>query len=108
MPVLARHGIVPCVLEDFSLDEQIQLLHRAELVVAPHGAGLSNLMFCRRGTRVIEIFERSVQCLCFWSISDIMQLRYRYLIGETVVSDHWDPDIWIDPRVLDHTLRELG
>lgn len=107
-PVLAAHGVAACTLEDLSLAEQIQLLNQAELVVAPHGAGLSNLMFCRPGTRVIEIFEPSVQRLCYWSISDIMRLRYSYLMGERVVSNSWDPDIWIDPRVLDQALRDSG
>ena len=107
-PVLAAHGVVVQVLEDLSFAEQVQLMNQAELIVAPHGAGLANLIFCRPGTQVIEIFEPSSLRLCFWSLSDIMGLRYRYLVGRTVRSDRWEPDIWIDPRALDGALREGG
>eukprot|EP01068_Selenidium_serpulae_P019108 Selendium_serpulae@DN6507_c1_g1_i7.p1 len=35
-------------------EEQRETFHRAVMVVAPHGAGLSNILYCKPGTCVIE------------------------------------------------------
>lgn len=47
------------IAEDLSLPEQFSAFHNAEVVVAQHGAGLANILFCRPGTRVIEVTARS-------------------------------------------------
>lgn len=41
--------------ETLSVRDQIALFHRAEVVAAPAGAALANVLFCRPGTRVFEI-----------------------------------------------------
>jgi capsular polysaccharide biosynthesis protein len=105
--VLERHGIVTCELEAMPLAAQVRLFHQAELVVAPHGAGLSNLMFCKPGTRVIEIFEPSVIRLCYWSISDLFRLDYHFLVGGTVASGGPEPDINVEPAKLACLLESL-
>ena len=35
--------------------EQIDLFYNAECIVGLHGAGLANVVFCKSGTRVIEL-----------------------------------------------------
>ncbi|MFM6204990.1 glycosyltransferase family 61 protein, partial [Planktothrix sp.] len=41
------------VLETLSFSEQVELMATASVVVAPHGAGLSNIVFCQPGTKII-------------------------------------------------------
>lgn len=48
--------IEPTYLEDYSLPEQIQMFLDADTVIAAHGSGLYHLIWCKPGTRVIEIF----------------------------------------------------
>ncbi|PQO28600.1 glycosyltransferase family 61 protein [Bremerella cremea] len=55
MAMLARHGFQRYVLEDLSVQEQIQLFQQAETIVGPHGAGLANVVFTPPGAKVIEI-----------------------------------------------------
>ena len=43
-------------LEDLEFRDQVALFRDAETVVAPHGGGLTNLVFCDPGTKVIELF----------------------------------------------------
>ena len=40
---------------EYSLKEQISIFKNCNLVVGPHGAGLVNLIFCKRKTKVLEI-----------------------------------------------------
>jgi hypothetical protein len=108
LPILNKYGVVLFHLEKLSLEDQVRLFNRAELVVAPHGAGLSNLIFCKPGTRVIEIFEPKTMRLCYWSISDTFNLQYSYLIGKSIPSIGLDSNIEIDPSELDFLIEKTG
>jgi hypothetical protein len=57
-------------LSDLSVAEQRGLFRRAEIVVASHGAALANLVFCRPGTRVLEIFPPRYQKPTYWALSE--------------------------------------
>lgn len=50
------HVIVPGSL---SVEEQIRVFNQADVVVAPHGAGSTNYLFCRPETRVLELGQAS-------------------------------------------------
>ncbi len=54
---LSAQGIDILNLEDFSLDQQVQLFSQAELVIGFHGAGLANTAYCSPQARVIEIAD---------------------------------------------------
>ncbi len=55
MELLAALGFVSYSLEDLSIQEQATLFKNAEVIVGPHGAGWTNLIFCKPGTKIIEI-----------------------------------------------------
>ena len=52
---LKRLGFAAIQPEKLSFDEQVLLFAQAEIVVCEFGAALANAMFCRPGTKVIEI-----------------------------------------------------
>lgn len=94
---------------------QIDLFAGAEVVVAAHGAALTNLLFLSPGARVLEMFAPSYVNSCYWAITqDIPDVRYRYL-----VADGWerhgpgDPmnkilaDVDIAPEVVAAAVDEL-
>lgn len=106
---LETHHITPIRLEDYSIREQAQLFAQAELIIAPHGAGLTNLMFCQPQTRVIELFSPSYIRYYYWSICQYLKLNYYYLVGETLpcrafrhllYPDVLTEDFWIDIEAL--------
>jgi hypothetical protein len=57
-------------LENMPPAEQRMLFQDAEFVVAPHGAGLANLLYCRPGTRVLEISPDAEFRPFFWLMSE--------------------------------------
>jgi capsular polysaccharide biosynthesis protein len=88
---LAQVGIVACHPETLSLREQIQLFQEAKSVVAPHGAALANLVFCRSGTPVAEIFSPHYFNDCYQTLAREAGLRHFSLThqpGVTLISDH--------------------
>lgn len=57
--------IVPSYI---SLREQIQIFNDASFVVSPHGAALTNLIFSRLGTSVIEFQSKEFFTRVFWEL----------------------------------------
>jgi hypothetical protein len=55
LKALAPFGFVAYTLENMSFADQIRLFSQAEIVVAPHGAGLTNIIFAQN-LNVIELF----------------------------------------------------
>lgn len=92
---LLPFGFEKVYLENLSIADQAALFASAELIVAPHGAGLTNLIFCDPGTKVIEIFNAQYLNSCFWMIGQQMHLEYHCLFFET---DHKNKkfDMFVD------------
>jgi hypothetical protein len=66
-------------LENMPPVEQRMLFQDAEFVVAPHGAGLANLLYCRPGTRVLEISPDAEFRPFFWIMSEKLGLSHGVL-----------------------------
>jgi hypothetical protein len=62
-------------LEDMSLSQQIVAFRGAGLIIAPHGDGLNNILFCHPGTGVIEIHQPESNTR-YWHVSAMQGLRY--------------------------------
>ncbi len=78
---LQEQGFVPFALSKYSLKEAIYLFKNARTVVAPHGAGLTNLLFCQPGTRVIEVFSDKFVNHYFYELATSLGLNYEFSIG---------------------------
>ena len=76
-------GFVKVRLEKMTWPEQINAFRHAKVIVAPHGAGLANLAFCRPGTRVIELFNRAYVSGCYWRLAALQGLDYRPVLPES-------------------------
>ncbi|MGK7921732.1 MAG: tetratricopeptide repeat protein [Trichodesmium sp.] len=80
--LLEKFGFKVIILELMSMKEQALCFANAKVVVAPHGAGLTNLVFCSSGTKVIEFFDSQYMVKCYWLISNVCSLEHYHLIGE--------------------------
>jgi tetratricopeptide (TPR) repeat protein/capsular polysaccharide biosynthesis protein len=80
--VLAKYGFVSVLPELMSLEEQIACFAGAEAIVAAHGSGLTNTVFCTAGTKVIELVSPHYISHYYWGISQYLQLEHYFLTGE--------------------------
>lgn len=78
---LAGHGVVPVALEGATVAAESALFAGAELIVAPHGAGLVNLVFAPPGCQVIELLPDAYVNWCFRRLAAAAGLRYDCVIG---------------------------
>ena len=84
-PILERNGFVKVTLETLAIAEQIAMFRAADAIVGPHGVGLTNIMFCRPGTRILEMFPRAgLHSSAFMRIASLCHLGYGYVCGDSV------------------------
>lgn len=89
---LEKNRITEVFLEELPLLEQLSLFYHAETIVAPHGAGFTNIFMCRKKTNVFEIhgnpaggFSKKIGCYTeFYRLSFQFNLKYHF------VSMEWD------------------
>jgi tetratricopeptide (TPR) repeat protein len=84
LKILESYGFETVILESMSVEEQAVLFSQAEVIISPHGSGLTNLVFCQPGIKVIELFSPNYVYHCYWWISNLVGLDYYYLLGETL------------------------
>jgi hypothetical protein len=78
---LRNRGFEEFIAHPNNFQEQIARFSAAKEVVAVHGAGLTNLLFCDSGTQVTEIFPSNfVKSTYFW-LSKRLGLEYRFVVG---------------------------
>jgi len=80
--VLAESGFVSILPESMSLAEQIAHFYHAEVIVAAHGSGLTNTIFCKSGTKIIELMSPHYISHYYWGSSQYLQLEHYFLAGE--------------------------
>lgn len=77
-----------------TLAEQAARFHDAHIIVASHGAALTNLLFCRPGTVVIELFPSNFVKSTYLWLAAALGLNYQALIGsEGDFSQHFSVDL---------------
>ena len=115
--LLRSFGFEELKLEGLSMTKQAETMASCEAVVAPHGAGLCNIVFCEAGTKVIEIFSPELVTGFYWKLSSQLNLDYYYILGkgspesqEENYFQSWDAgaDITVDLLTLQKTLELSG
>lgn len=72
---LKEKGFLILDCEDFSIGEISWIMSQAETVVGPHGAAMSNIAFCKPGTKVVELFSTHLSQE-YWLLSKRCSLIY--------------------------------
>lgn len=112
-PRLERQGFVMLDPGTLSVQEQIDVFANADVIVAPHGAALTNITWSRPGVRVLEMFAGTYVHLGLWTIAEaIGGMHYRYLIGSGSLPEGKEPtgivdDIDIPVARVEAALAEL-
>ncbi|MDJ0713501.1 MAG: glycosyltransferase family 61 protein [Prochloraceae cyanobacterium] len=74
---LKKYGFKKYILENLSLQDQIELFYDAEYVVAAHGAGLANTIFSSK-IKIIELFPTPFVIPHYYYLSKALGHTYRY------------------------------
>ncbi|MEB3884177.1 tetratricopeptide repeat protein [Lyngbya sp. CCY1209] len=117
MAVLEPLGFVRILLEQLSFSQQVALFSRAKIIVGPHGSGLTNLAFCRPGTKAVEFISPHYDRHYYWVISQALGLEHYAITGDgfscyplrsLMYQNSLTEDIWVSRASLDHMIGQLG
>lgn len=89
--LLARHGFTTVCPHELSYAQQKVLFEEAEVIVSSHGAGLANLIWCKPGTKVIELRSKHHTrgyWKLYWNISSACNLQHRWVSCEDTPNAH--------------------
>lgn len=96
----------PHSLAGLSFKDQVALFSEASIIMAPHGAGLTNILWSSPGATVIEFFEPSVVRRCYWSLARGLGHEYYASIESTVPNRNAESDILVDIQRIVTFLRQ--
>jgi capsular polysaccharide biosynthesis protein len=110
---LQGFGFVSVTLSALTVKEQIGLFQGARVILGVHGAGMTNLAFCRPGTQVLEFFSPRYAYFCYRGIARAAGLDYRSFFGagsqakSTLTHRTFCEDIRVDLNGLYSAMREM-
>lgn len=92
MEKLSPLGFKDYILEDMSLDEQIQVFSEAQTIISPHGAGLTNILFAGENTNIVEMFNPNYRVPCYCFLANSLNHNYYYIKGEGIEASNAHSD----------------
>ncbi len=108
--ILEGHEFEIIETEDMSVADQIRLFSQAESIVAPHGAGQTNILFAGASCRNLELLEprwaSDGHAYVFWTLAETLGQSFGYVVAESVPN----PDrpnranLYVPPEALDRAL----
>jgi hypothetical protein len=97
-------------LENYTVNQQIEIFNQCSALIAPHGAGLINMCYCAPGIRILELFPKYYHDHGLILQALMLKHKYNYLIGDTLNTDGIPPqqeDIIIDIKLFTQAVELL-
>jgi len=98
-------GFRTVLLSTLSFEAQVQLFRSAKMIIAPHGAGLTNLLFCMSTVKVLELIpsNKYFSPNLFETLCVFKEIDYMAIVG--VITDPIYNDFSIDLLELKKTFN---
>nr|WP_299242873.1 glycosyltransferase family 61 protein [uncultured Halomonas sp.] len=102
-------GFDVLTLDGLSVREQQTLFASASVIIAPHGAALTNLVWCKPGTLVVDFLSENHLAPCFRELAAQSDAIYHPIVCRSVddTISGFDSDIEIDMVQLNTALKLL-
>lgn len=101
-----REGFVRYNLEDLTTLEQVSLFHGADIIVAPHGAGLVSLLFAESEALIVELFQEHKDDT-FWQLSQVRGLKHHCIKTTDFKNDGRYRDTIIPLSIIEEVILQI-
>ncbi len=106
-PVLKKYKFQIVNFENLSFKDQIYISHNAEIIAGLHGAGLSNMLFMKKNSLIIEVRDKNDNTNnCFFSLSSDLNLNYYFLSASACSENFYSSDYNLNADYLDKELNK--
>lgn len=85
--LLRKYGFDCVNNEELDFHEQVSLFSRAQYVISIHGAGLTNMLFMKENSKVLELYKKPTNnndwhSFAFWYMSNALGFEYHQQVCE--------------------------
>lgn len=106
--LLQKKGFEIVYAEKLSLGQQIQLMSETALLVALHGAALTNMLFLPAGAKVLEFRNLGDSVTqCYFNLASALELPYYYTLNQGDGKESIITDFTIDLAALERALVQI-
>lgn len=107
--MLDRHGFEKVFMEDLPFPAQVRMMQQTRVLLAPHGAGLTNMLLCPEGGHVVEMADPGFPNPNFYALASALGLGYWLLDEQAGAADHpLDRDLTINVARVEAVLERIG
>ena len=103
--ILEKKGFKSYKVSELSFFEQIYLVKKAKVIIGPHGAAFSNLIFSNKDLKLFEIIPSDHLSLKCKRFSNILGFEYNRFNLERI--DDADGDMFLDKKTLTKILSSV-
>ena len=99
---LTKKGYLIINTNNLSINEQVNIFSNADIVIGPTGSALSNIVFCKKNTHVLEIIPKydskneKILKSRYSDICEFLNLKYSFLEADPV-----------EPETIDNNLKKF-
>lgn len=114
--LLLNYGFSSVNMEDFSFEQGISIIYNADIVVSQCGSNLTNIMFAKSGTKVLELYPKKEYGdisggTWFSELSQACKLQHSYqycsIDEKNMVINEFHTDMMVDIAELEKNLKLL-
>jgi capsular polysaccharide biosynthesis protein len=109
--LLEKYGFKKIIIDKFSYDEQIAICNKAKYLISPHGAGITNVLFMKEGSAVLEMTTAQPNYFNgdYYVLASMLGLRYFYqeckMGKSSKIMDCHHANLEVDLKVLEKNLQ---
>ena len=110
LPLFQQLGIESIKDDHVDVLKQAALFQGADFIVAPHGALLANLVYCKPGTVFVELLPGPFVAICYRNLCQTLGIHYHAIFCTRL--DHYrneavGEDFHADPKRLCHAMETI-
>jgi capsular polysaccharide biosynthesis protein len=80
--IFIRNGFKIIETDSMSFEQQVRLFANCSHLAAAHGAGLTNMTFMKKGSKVLEVRQKNdTHNNCYFAMANTLGLKYYYFLA---------------------------
>ena len=104
---LEKYHFSTVIPDNLTIKEQITYFKNAKVILMPHGAGSTNMIYMQNGTDFIELFGADYINPCCLSVAQKKHIRYHMCVETAAAADKDDLSADVGDYHIDTLLLEL-
>jgi len=112
--ILLNYGFTILNNKDYSFLDQVAIYSNAKMLVSIHGSGLTNMLFMKEGSVVLEFHKKLTNdndwhSLAFWYMAESLGYRYFHQICDPtdLNADYFNANFIVDAILLAENLNKM-